>query len=335
MTYTDTAKVNRPLQRLKRLIMLPFACCDCDTVIDCVMSCFDVVMKFLGPFLVCIALGLINFISYIVVFVWMPKQDLLRLSFLIPMAIWLYFNIMYNYLRAVRLDAGKPAAFDEDVRIEDPNCVEFGLEEHDEGDCIVETEEKRTPRQCRKCFLTKPERAHHCSVCKRCCLKMDHHCPWINNCVGWNNYRNFCLFMFYLYIGCFFVSINLFHEFQLSWYRRSVESIYERHDRRHLLMVFQITCAVIFSLSILGGFHCFLVLTNQTTIEFQINWSRRSEAKKMGTVYRNPYDIGCARNFQAVFGPHRFWSFRWLLPVEPQRQGDGMAWPSLQRVMQV
>lgn len=32
-------------------------------------------------------------------------------------------------------------------------------------------------RRCRKCDAPKPERTHHCSVCKRCVLLMDHHCP--------------------------------------------------------------------------------------------------------------------------------------------------------------
>ena len=33
-------------------------------------------------------------------------------------------------------------------------------------------------RFCDKCKAIKPDRAHHCSVCGRCVLKMDHHCPW-------------------------------------------------------------------------------------------------------------------------------------------------------------
>ena len=33
--------------------------------------------------------------------------------------------------------------------------------------------------RCPRCLSIKPLRAHHCSVCKRCVRKMDHHCPWV------------------------------------------------------------------------------------------------------------------------------------------------------------
>ncbi|KAJ3511102.1 hypothetical protein NMY22_g15759 [Coprinellus aureogranulatus] len=49
---------------------------------------------------------------------------------------------------------------------------------------------------CRKCWAPKPERAHHCSVCGRCVLKMDHHCPWLGSaCIGHRTYPAFIHFL--------------------------------------------------------------------------------------------------------------------------------------------
>ncbi|RMZ90107.1 hypothetical protein DV736_g2669, partial [Chaetothyriales sp. CBS 134916] len=41
---------------------------------------------------------------------------------------------------------------------------------------------------CTTCRVPKPARSKHCSLCKACIQKSDHHCIWISNCVGRNNY---------------------------------------------------------------------------------------------------------------------------------------------------
>jgi len=49
---------------------------------------------------------------------------------------------------------------------------------------------------CRTCRLLKPARSKHCSICKKCISKMDHHCIFINNCVGVRNQHWFLLLLF-------------------------------------------------------------------------------------------------------------------------------------------
>lgn len=43
----------------------------------------------------------------------------------------------------------------------------------------------------------------------RCVLKMDHHCPWINSCVGWGNHAHFTFFLFFATLGCAHASVIL------------------------------------------------------------------------------------------------------------------------------
>jgi len=274
-------------------------------------------MKIIGPCFICLALGLIGFCTYTFFTHLLPAVEetwgITGQVSLTVVGIYLLTNTLYNYGKAVTSDPGMPP-------------------EYEAASADAEELSQSPPKQCRHCGRLKPERCHHCSVCGRCVLKMDHHCPWINNCVGFGNYRHFVLFLLFLAMSCIFVVCTFFPVFYDGFFNHRSRRHYHlpRSARSSIMTSFMIACSILVALFILGGFHVYLVLTNQTTIEFQLNLMHRREARKNGEYFRNPYDMGRRRNFQQVFGPNPFCRFRWLMPYLAQAPvGDGMNFNSI------
>lgn len=67
------------------------------------------------------------------------------------------------------------------------------------------------------CNHLKPDRCHHCRICGVCVLKMDHHCPWVNNCISYTNYKAFVLFLFYAFTFCSYIVITSLPSFLQIW----------------------------------------------------------------------------------------------------------------------
>lgn len=121
------------------------------------------------------------------------------------------------------------------------------------------------PRFCKKCQCPKPDRAHHCSTCKKCVLKMDHHCPWLATCVGFRNYKAFLLFLIYVTVFCWVCFIE-----SGSWFWAVLAN--DQKFENSYMPVNYILLSVLSGVIglVIGGFtgwHVYLAVTGQTTIE--------------------------------------------------------------------
>ena len=50
---------------------------------------------------------------------------------------------------------------------------------------------------CTTCNIFRPPGVSHCKKCNSCVEKFDHHCPWVGNCIGKNNYKYYYNFITY------------------------------------------------------------------------------------------------------------------------------------------
>jgi len=191
---------------------------------------------------------------------------------------------------------------------------------------------------CTRCEMYRPPRAHHCRICKRCIRRMDHHCPWINNCVGERNQKYFLQFLFYVGLLAVY-SILLVG---LSWYFSPLSS--NEHGKsasgetytsaslkvqasRNALFLKQtrILHSVILGLeSVLFGLFVFAIgcdqfeaiFTDETLVE---------QAKKQGPYRPRKPKVALLAE---VFGRNQH-PIAWLLPFELRRSGTRHIEPSV------
>ncbi|URE01368.1 DHHC palmitoyltransferase [Musa troglodytarum] len=154
---------------------------------------------------------------------------------------------------------------------------------------------------CTRCQNGKPARCHHCSVCQRCVLKMDHHCVWVVNCVGARNYKFFLLFLIYTFLETLLDTFVLLPNF-VKFFGDARKHSGSPGNLAVTFLAFVLNLAFALSLLCFVGMHTSLVLSNTTTIEVY--------EKKKAVIWK--YDLGKRKNFEQVFGTKKL---LWFLPL--------------------
>ncbi|XP_038864407.1 palmitoyltransferase ZDHHC12-B-like isoform X1 [Salvelinus namaycush] len=150
-------------------------------------------------------------------------------------------------------------------------------------------------RRCGYCLLQQqPMRAKHCQACKHCVRRFDHHCPWIENCVGERNHR---CFIIYLAVQL----LALLWALQIAW-----SGFHSSGTWKLWLIVNGFLLAALCVVGVLSlvvvlllGCHLYLISINSTTWEFMSR--HRISYLKSYSDEENPFDRGILCNLWDFF----------------------------------
>ncbi|CAH8488660.1 unnamed protein product [Schistosoma turkestanicum] len=199
-------------------------------------------------------------------------------------------NVYFHYLSAVFINPGNV-----------PN--------------IQHNNNNNTNSICARCYISRPIRAHHCSICKTCILCMDHHCPWTANCVGLYTHRHFYLVLIFMSIGGIYLltigwsdfrsylieinqnQINITAKYSSIWFNQYTYL----PSNEFLIRLFK-GCFIFGSIAIplvmaLCIWHTYLISNGETSIERHINAKFTQILKQRGVIYRNPHNFGIFLNW--------------------------------------
>ncbi|KAJ9679448.1 hypothetical protein PVL29_021395 [Vitis rotundifolia] len=178
---------------------------------------FCTALRSLGSNMILLVLGVVGVTYYIVVLTsYGPTLYNGGLTSIVAIAVLILFHgllvmLLWSYFSFVLADPGGMP----------PNWRPIMDKERREGDPLIGSDfgvssadaSKQRVRCCQKCSQMKPPRCHHCSVCRRRKLKMDHHCVWVVNCAGALNYKYFLIFLFYTFLETSLVTSSLLPHF--------------------------------------------------------------------------------------------------------------------------
>lgn len=153
--------------------------------------------------------------------------------------------------------------------------------------------------QCEHCNIMQIYRIiTHCSICSKCIYMKDHHCMWLNQCIGQFNIKYYILFLFYLLVSSYISILEGYYFVSKNYIKIIIE--YSLNQKIYLL-AFSIFDIIHIILSIKLLYDQYINLDY-----YSVLYDKSNEIIEI----RNKYEIIC-EYFGEKFG------ISWFFPIKP------------------
>lgn len=144
-------------------------------------------------------------------------------------------------------------------------------------------------KYCETCCIYRPPRASHCRQCDNCVENEDHHCIWLNNCIGKRNYRTFFTFVISSALLCLYaIAFSLCHILLL--YTQSDMSFKDTLSMAPVSLFIVLICFIlVIPIGCLACYHCFLLNEGVTTHEQLRRNTTMTPSERRLYNYGNPF----------------------------------------------
>ena len=233
-----------------------------------------------------------------------------ELSFIIPMIIAIIYLITCIFLIiASFIDPAIIRRFNLDIDNKNKDYINYNVINYKRNEAkIFQLGYIKNYKYCPSCAIIRPNRSTHCSDCNNCVERLDHHCPWIGNCVGKRNYKHFFIFLVLLnLLSILIIIFCIIHIVKKTRDNSKINKDLPEDEKIKHLTAFSF-CDVIISLYLiiyivimmcfitgLIIYHTRLVLFNSTTKE--------ETRYVFNIVQGNPYKRSICKNIRSVLCP--------------------------------